>query len=206
MCIRLYHHQPTSDGQFHTTSFDLCHSISPQIFNFSILSLIRTNMLINCCYLHLNLLILAFLIHFSNCNCNWLRIGVSEISLPESDYIKQFSARQSRASQTRKMNHSNNDHPSHRKPTSVNNSIAKYFNGSNDADTFLNDVTGSLQSPEAVKQLQEYDAILSQFSSAQLKFIKRNPDSLAVLSEGTSLGGFWAFENKLSLLTAARLH
>lgn len=88
------------------------------------------------------------------------------------------------------MNHSNNEnsHP-HRKP-SVNNSIAKYFDYSNGEDTFLNDVTGSAQSPDAVRQLEEYDAILSQFSSAQLKFIKRNPNSLGVLSEGTSLGTF----------------
>ena len=144
-------------------------------------------MLINCC-LHLNLLIFAFLTHFSNCNCNWLRIGLSEIGLPQTDYIKQFSPRQSRASQYRKMKHSNeNSHPSHRKP-SVNNSIAKYLNYLSDEDTFLNDVSGSLRSAEEVRRLEEYDAILSQFSSTQLRFIKRNPNSLGALSEGTSLG------------------
>lgn len=148
-------------------------------------------MLINCCYLHLNLLIFAFLIHFSNSNCNWLRIGISEIRLPQSDYIRQYDPRQSRASQSRKMNHSINDnsHP-HRKPfASTNSSIAKYFDYGE--ESFVNDVTGSAQSPEALRQLEEYDAILSQFSSAQLKFLKKNPNSLGVLSEGTSLGGCW---------------
>ena len=186
--------QPTSQRTGHRAS--IRHRFVPNFTQILAQLQTSTNMLINCCYLHFNLLIFAFLIHFSNCNCNWLRIGLSEISLPQTDYISHYSPRQSRASQFRKMNHPNNEnsHPSHRKP-SLRSTSQPPVNQSNGDETFLNDVT----SQSATRLFEKYDAILSQFSAAQLKFIKRNPNSLAVLREGTSLGEFFKWTTKENL-------
>lgn len=133
-------------------------------------------MLINCKnYLYFYLLIVPYLIHLVN--CTWLRIGVSNLDLPQSDFIEQFN-RQTK-NQMKKMHLISNKSHEHRSNQRLINSSSKYFQNLN--DTFLNNLIES-------KSSSEYDSILNQFNLAQLKFIKKNSNSLNIISEGTKLG------------------
>lgn len=150
------------------------------------------NMIINYFNYFSHLLIFLYLIHLSN--CNWLRLGIAGIHLPDQDYIRQFSQLQSTAqvnrNQSVKRMHSVNDsasvhqHRINNKKSSNNNSLSKYFSYSDDDDVFVNDFIH-----KATANV-EYDSLLNQLNLAQLSFIKRNPNSLQVISSGTNIGWF----------------
>ena len=139
-------------------------------------------MLINSNLFYLHLLIFALLINVIN--CNWLRIGSSETNLPHQDYILQFKHQKN---QFKKMHTSNLATTAHQHRLNQKNTIAKLLNQSkNDQDVFVNDFISTRLNK--IESNQEYDQILNQFNLVQLKFLKRNSNSLAVISEGTQLG------------------
>lgn len=135
---------------------------------------------------YFHLLILFLLINLST--CNWLRLGILGINLPDQEYIEQFTFNhQSFKNHLLKKMHPINDTHLHRlNHRKLNNTITKYLNYSN--DVFLNDFTKI----DKMRREEEYDSILSQLNDAQLKFVKKNPNSLNVISNGVNLGKFLA--------------